>query len=147
MNIEECKKMLYNFKFNKMAITKRQQHLENLKNIILKASKRKEEIENYTKMGMNSINIKKLMVEELKEEKLLLEELKKIKKIEDTINKLEQPSKTILLSKYILGQSIDEIAAELYYSSKRIYQLHTKALEEFCVAYKNRHLCDIKDIE
>ena len=138
MSIEEIKKMLNNYKYNKLAVAKRQQHLENLKNIILKASKRKEDISSVTQIHIKSDNLKKLIAEETIEEKMLYNEIKTNKEIESTINSLSQPSKAILLSKYVLGLTFDEIANELFYSSKRIYQLHSIALMEFKDKYENQ---------
>ena len=133
MSIKEIKKMLNNYKFNKLAVTKRQQHLENLKSIILKASKRKDDISSATQIDIEVDNLKKLIAEEI-----MYNEIKTNREIESTINTLSQPSKTILLSKYVLGLTFDEIANDLFYSSKRIYQLHSIALVEFKDKYENQ---------
>lgn len=138
MSIKEIKKMLNNYKFNKLAVAKRQQHLENLKSIILKASKRKDDISSATQIDIEVDNLKKLIAEEIIEEKMLYNEIKTNREIELTINTLSQPSKTILLSKYVLGLTFDEIANDLFYSSKRIYQLHSIALVEFKDKYENQ---------
>lgn len=56
---------------------------------------------------------------------------KEIKFTESIIDKLNQPSKLILIYKYEKNFSIGEIAKELSYSTKRIYQLHMTALHDF----------------
>ena len=50
---------------------------------------------------------------------------------------MPQPSKTILFARYVLNMSFGEIAKDLFYSPKRIYQLHKVAIEEFTETYKN----------
>lgn len=54
-----------------------------------------------------------------------------IKTVETVIGKLNQPSRLILTYRYEKNMSMGEIAYELNYSTKRIYQLHTVALKEF----------------
>ena len=130
MKIEEIKTMLRNFKYNKMTINKRQLHLENLKEIIIRASKRNDELSVAVNKRVSQTNIEKLVEEAIMEENILCREIQKIKELEVAINNLNQPSKTILLSRYILDFTFDEIAKDLFYSTKRIYQLHSQAVQE-----------------
>ena len=77
-----------------------------------------------------------------KDIKVLINELislsNEIKFIESIIKNLNQPSSFILMYKYEKNLSIGEIANELGYSTKRIYQLHILALNEFNKIYDNK---------
>lgn len=74
--------------------------------------------------------------------KALMKELislsNEIKFVESTIKKLNQPSSFILMYKYEKNLSVGEIANELGYSTKRIYQLHILALNEFNKIFDNK---------
>ena len=72
---------------------------------------------------------------EMREEESLIEILNKKQKIETIIKKLEQPYRNIIYLKYIRFYTYDQIADKMHYSSKRIYQLHTIALEKFIDLY------------
>ena len=65
------------------------------------------------------------------EEKRLLEILERKQTIEEKINLLDQPYRNVLYLKYIRAYTIDEVALNMNYSSKRIYQLHKIALEKY----------------
>ncbi len=65
------------------------------------------------------------------EEKRLLEILERKQTIEEKINLLDQPYRNVLYLKYIRAYTIDEVALNMNYSSKRIYQLHRIALEKY----------------
>ena len=52
------------------------------------------------------------------------------KEIETLIYKLPQPYQIVIYFKYISSFSFYEIAGNLEYSSKRIYQLHSEGLEK-----------------
>lgn len=55
-----------------------------------------------------------------------------IKKVEERINNLSQPYKNIFYYRYIKNLNFDEIAKNLNYSTKRIYQLHKLGLDIYC---------------
>ena len=52
------------------------------------------------------------------------------KEIETLIYKFPQPYQTVIYFKYISSLSFYEIAGNLEYSSKRIYQLHSEGLDK-----------------
>lgn len=54
--------------------------------------------------------------------------MEKKKYIENILEKLNQPHKTIMYMKYITFLSFDTIAERMNYSIKRIYQLHSEAM-------------------
>lgn len=60
----------------------------------------------------------------------------KKKFIEKLFDYLSQPHKTIMYDKYIISLTFDQIADNMNYSTKRIYQLHSEALDKI-VEYVN----------
>lgn len=96
----------------------------------LKALKKK--IENLF-VQLNDMRIKKQDTKEINEklqiiikqqdveQKKLLKLLSKKQKIEKRIEKLPQPYRNVFFLRYIRGNSFDEIAAKMNYSTKRIY--------------------------
>lgn len=104
----------------------------------LKALKKK--IENLF-VQLNDMRIKKQDTKEINEklqiiikqqdveQKKLLKLLSKKQKIEKRIEKLTQPYRNVFFLRYIRGNSFDEIAAKMNYSTKRIYQLHKEGLD------------------
>ena len=54
--------------------------------------------------------------------------IEKKKYIENILENLNQPHKTIMYMKYITFLSFDTIAERMKYSIKRIYQLHSEAI-------------------
>lgn len=54
--------------------------------------------------------------------------LEKKKHIEGLFQNLQQPYRTIMYMKYISFLSFDQIADRMNYSTKRIYQLHSEAI-------------------
>lgn len=77
-----------------------------------------------------------------KEKTKVLEELNIVsletENIIDSIMALKQPSKSILLLRYVKLYSYEVIAIKLNYSTQRIYQLLNIALEEFKIEYESR---------
>ncbi len=81
------------------------------------------------------VQLNNVVEREMREEESLIEILNKKQKIETIIKKLEQPYRNIIYLKYIRFYTYDQIADKMHYSSKRIYQLHTIALEKFIDLY------------
>ncbi|MBQ3213964.1 MAG: sigma-70 family RNA polymerase sigma factor [Clostridia bacterium] len=100
----------------------------------------KKKIENLF-VQLNDMRIKKQDTKEINEklqiiikqqdveQKKLLKLLSKKQKIEKRIEKLPQPYRNVFFLRYIRGNSFDEIAAKMNYSTKRIYQLHKEGLD------------------
>jgi DNA-directed RNA polymerase specialized sigma subunit len=139
MNTKECKKMLSNYRYNLITIQEKQKHLEDLKSLILKISERQKHINDLKDNEESKLQLDKILNKQIKAEQELLNEVTKQNKIENVINTLSQPGKTILLFRYISCMTFDEIALKLHYSSKRIYQLHSVAIEEFTKNYNTHY--------
>lgn len=116
-----------------------------LKNLYFNKKMYSEKLDRLSKLQEKS-NIYEINTESgkivRKDIKVLINELislsNEIKFIESIIKNLNQPSSFILMYKYEKNLSIGEIANELGYSTKRIYQLHILALNEFNKIYDNK---------
>ena len=136
MSEEEAKKLLKSYKYNELTIKQREKHIEQLKEMLKNYINRQNEIKSLTNIELDDADIRELLAEQKREEQQLIKDMKMKNKLVAMINNLKQPSKAILFGKYILNMSFDEVARDLYYSSKRIYQLHKIAIEEFAATYK-----------
>lgn len=136
MSEEEAKKLLKSYKYNELTIKQREKHIEQLKEMLKNYINRQKEIKSLTNIEIDDADIRELLAEQKREEQQLIKDMKMKNKLVAMINNLKQPSKAILFGKYILNMSFDEVARDLYYSSKRIYQLHKIAIEEFAATYK-----------
>ena len=110
--------------------------MDELKEMLKNYINRQKEIKSLTNIEIDDADIRELLAEQKREEQQLIKDMKMKNKLVAMINNLKQPSKAILFGKYILNMSFDEVARDLYYSSKRIYQLHKIAIEEFAATYK-----------
>ncbi len=63
--------------------------------------------------------------------KILEEDQKKQNEIILQIRKLEEPYRTILTDKYILGMSLEEISVEIGYAYENVCRMHGTALNKF----------------
>lgn len=88
------------------------------------------ELERYDKLIINSTSKTPLEENKRYEEEKMLKFMEKKRNIESTIDLLEQPYKTIMYLKYICFSTFDQIADKMNYSTKRIYQLHSLALDK-----------------
>lgn len=120
------------------------QYLNEMKKIIesedLNLTKIYSNLELLKSLGIKTHNLEvelKLIIEEaIKKEKSLINALANRQKIQQRIDALEQPYKNILYFKYVCGNTFDEIALMMHYSTKRIYQLHQKATSLYYQKYK-----------
>lgn len=64
-------------------------------------------------------------------EKRLLKALEKRQMALEKIDAMEQPYRNVLYLRYICSKRFDEIAEQMGYSTKRIYQFHEMAVESF----------------
>ena len=81
--------------------------------------------------------IKFVLEEFVKGEKRVIKALEKRQLMLSRIDKMSQPFKNVLYFRYVCMKTFDEIALKMNYSTKRIYQLHQKALEIYCQRYEN----------
>ncbi len=89
-----------------------------------------KEVELFNKISMNQCD-PSFLTDTKENEKLEIKKiLEKKKYIETLIQKLQQPYRTILYMRYISFLSFDQIADKIHYSTKRIYQLHSDALNQ-----------------
>ena len=63
--------------------------------------------------------------------KILKEDQEKQNEIILQIRRLEEPYKTILTDKYILGMSLEEISVEIGYAYENVCRMHGTALNKF----------------
>lgn len=63
--------------------------------------------------------------------KILEEDQKKQNEIILQVRKLEEPYRTILTDKYILGMSLEEISVEIGYAYENVCRMHGAALNKF----------------
>ena len=62
---------------------------------------------------------------------ILQEDQKKQNKILLQIRKIDEPYRTILTDKYILGMSLEEISVDIGYAYENVCRMHGTALNEF----------------
>lgn len=74
---------------------------------------------------------KNILDEVVRSEKILLKALEKRQNALRKIDAMEQPYRNVLYLRYICNKRFDEIASQMGYSTKRIYQLHELAVENF----------------
>lgn len=96
-----------------------------------------KEVEIFNKLTMNQSDSAFLMDTKVNEQLEIKKILEKKKYIETLIQKLHQPYRTILYMKYISFFTFDQIADKIHYSTKRIYQLHSDALNQLKIITTN----------
>lgn len=84
--------------------------------------------------------VKFVLEQFVKTEKSLIKSLEKRQSILTKIDTMSQPYKNVLYFRYVCMKSFDEIADKMNYSTKRIYQLHQKALEIYCQRYEKKQI-------
>ncbi len=124
MNKNEIKKLLEDYKFNQEYLEEKVNELKNLF----------ENEKIYSKIFNNKpFSEDKIFKNFIKEKQSEIELIKEIKHnnlmVMNLINNLDQPHKNILYFKYIKSLTFDEIALKMCYSTPRIYQLHSTALD------------------
>ncbi len=89
-----------------------------------------KEVELFNKLTMNQHD-SAFLIDTKETEKLEIKKILERKKyIESLIQKLQQPYRTILYMRYISFFTFDQIADKIHFSTKRIYQLHSDALNQ-----------------
>jgi len=125
-------KELEEYRFDMQYYRERKRELEILKSKVIDYKSR---IEDYRLKGKD-FSLTRFQLEQLQEEigekkRALFSVLAKCERVEANIKKLDQPYKNVLLFKYVMGHSVDDIAEKMNYSSKRIYQLHRQGIQEY----------------
>ena len=101
-----------------------------------------KEVEQFDKISSKSNNAEFLSETKQIEESEIKMFFQKKKSLERKIQNLNQPYRTLMYLKYISFFNFDQIASRMNYSKKRIYQLHSEAIELICQINDNK---DSKD--
>lgn len=125
MNREDLK----NYKYNKNWIKRQLEKYEEQKSIVYNIT---QNLDGMPK-AKNKINygLENLMDQYDEIIKILEEDQKKQNEIILQIRKLEEPYRTILTDKYILGMSLEEISVEIGYAYENVCRMHGSALNKF----------------
>ena len=89
-----------------------------------------KEVEKITAMMIKNPNLEIYQVSKKQEEEILFKLLAKKKRIDQLIERLNQPYRIIMYLKYITFLTFDQIADQMNYSTKRIYQLHSEGVNK-----------------
>ena len=125
MNREDLK----NYKYNKNWIKRQLEKYEEQRSIVYNIT---QNLDGMPK-AKNKINygLENLMDQYDEIIEILEEDQKKQNKIILQIRKLEEPYRTILTDKYILGMSLEEISVEIGYAYENVCRMHGSALNKF----------------
>lgn len=89
---------------------------------------------NFVETQIRTANNSEFLLETKKyEESQIAKFINKKKDIEMLLQKTSQPYQTLLYLKYISFLTFDQIADRMNYSTKRIYQLHSEALNTLLI--------------
>lgn len=120
---------LKNYRYNKNWIKRQLEKYEEQKSFIYNISQNLDgmpKAKNKTNYGLEN-----LMDQYDKILKILEEDQNKQNEILLQVRKVNEPYRTILTDKYILGMSLEEISIEINYSYDRTCKMHGIALNEF----------------
>ena len=125
MNREDLK----NYKYNQNWIKRQLENYEEQKAIVYSIT---QNLDGMPK-GKNKPNygLENLMDQYDKILKILEKDQKKQNEILLQIRKIEEPYRTILTDKYILGMSLEEISVEIGYAYENVCRMHGTALNKF----------------
>lgn len=136
MTKDKIIKELESFMFDFQYYTEKSTEIETIKGQTKMSLFRLKELkDNNLPTELLDASITKIMQRQANEENMLLTILNKKQKIEQCIQQVEQPQQTILYLKYVRFYTFDQIAGKMNYSTKRIYQLHSSAIEKYCDIY------------
>lgn len=125
MNREDLKK----YKYNQAWIKRQLERYQEQKTIVYSISQNLDgmpKAKNKPNYGLEN-----LMDQYDKILEILEDDQKKQNEIILQIRKLEEPYKTILTDKYILGMSLEEISVEIGYAYENVCRMHGNALDKF----------------
>lgn len=125
MNREDLK----NYKYNQKWIKRQLEKYEEQKAIVYGIT---QNLDGMPKAkNKPNYNLENLMDQYDKILEILEDDQKKQNEIILQIRKLEEPYKTILTDKYILGMSLEEISVEIGYAYENVCRMHGTALNKF----------------
>lgn len=120
---------LKNYKYNQNWIKRQLEKYEEQKTVVYGITQNLDgmpKAKNKPNYGLES-----LMDQYDKILEILEKDQKKQNEIILQIRKLEEPYKTILTDKYILGMSLEEISVEIGYAYENVCRMHGTALNKF----------------
>ena len=140
MKKNEAKKELENYVFDMKFFNEKSKERESIKDKVQMSIQRVKTLEQQsngdnTALSSMKSSLDRIIDVETKEETVLIEILEKKQRVESVIEKLDSLDRTIIYMRYVQAYSFDQIAYKLNYSTKRIYQLHTIALDNFADLY------------
>ena len=125
MNREDLK----NYKYNKQWIKRQLEKYEEQKAIVYNIS---QNLDGMPKAkNKPNYSLENLMDQYDKILEILEKDQEKQNEIILQIRRLEEPYKTILTDKYILGMSLEEISVEIGYAYENVCRMHGTALNKF----------------
>ena len=125
MNREDLK----NYKYNQKWIKRQLEKYEEQKAIVYGIT---QNLDGMPKAkNKPNYSLENLMDQYDKILEILEKDQKKQNEIILQIRKLEEPYKTILTDKYILGMSLEEISVEIGYAYENVCRMHGTALNKF----------------
>lgn len=137
MNKEDVKQELENYIFDVEYFLEKSKEREKYKEDIESSILRIRSLSVYSSADTEAVEqrLNRVVERELREEETLIAILNKKQKMESIISRLDQPYRNILYLKYLRFYTYEQIADKMHYSSKRIYQLHSVALDKFINMY------------
>lgn len=138
-NLELMIKELESYKYDVQYFLEKSKDIDKLKKEIEKSYTRLTEMQD-KKIDTSELNkqLEKIIDKQTLEEESLLNILTKKQKIEKQIDSLPQPYKNVFFLRYISGNSFDEIALKMNYSTKRIYQLHKEGIKIYISLFETK---------
>lgn len=125
MNREDLK----NYKYNKNWIKRQLENYEEQKTIVYNIT---QSLDGMPKAkNKPNYGLENLMDQYDKILKILEKDQEKQNEILLQIRRLEEPYRTILTDKYILGMSLEEISVEIGYAYENVCRMHGTALNKF----------------
>ncbi len=118
MDKKKLKKLLDSYKFDSKYIAEKVTELEHI-------NAQNKRINNFMEENQGFKTIDTQL-----DDKVMEQLLTKKQCIEFYINSLDQPYKTVMYLKYLCFYTFDQIANDMSYSTKRIYQLHSEAMDK-----------------
>lgn len=125
MNREDLK----NYKYNKNWIKRQLENYEEQKTIVYNIT---QSLDGMPKAkNKPNYGLENLMDQYDKILKILEKDQERQNEILLQIRKIEEPYRTILTDKYILGMSLEEISVEIGYAYENVCRMHGTALNKF----------------
>lgn len=128
---ELIKKELESYWYDGIYYAEKIKEIEIIINDISRITLQEQDFENSFMFNNNKKLLKRLTDRLNNDQKIFDDLFQKKQKTEISLGKMSQPYKTIMYLKYIMFNTFDEIAVKMCYSPKRIYQLHSIALDLF----------------